>query len=597
MLPRRRRTVWHDGQILPAICSVFRVIHWQRLDRAEFETAVEALLTRMYASSDHFQIPNGRGGDGGIDAIVVQGNRKTIFQLKYFPEGISGGFSQRRRQITQSLEAAMAHAPTDWVLVVPCKLTRSEHAFIQQIGTTHPVRKRVMDLPALDSEMAKRPDLVNYLQRGDHLESRARLYEAERAVLLGGVDDVTARMRGLQSVIDELDPHWTLSPSVDGTVVTHTIKAKHPRAAELSPINISFSASPPPGSEIADKWERVLGYGANEAVTFTAGMVSEFRVDGPKFLAGEHEVAELSYLPIPSDETKEVEIELLFLDTDENVLASHTGLSRHVGEGNRGFSLDGVFYDCVTLKLGFPHNQQDDGRCDMNVDISRANVPTMIDATNLILQLNTDGQSIKVRIDGHDLAKLIFGPSTTSWLDEVVYMHDLAEDLDVIQRAAGARFPVPAEITQLDRVTVRNLRLMLDGKCVVHPQLAQTSFTLNGERSDALVQAIRGPGAMAISPGAGDGIRLLGRDLGLPQIRYVLVNPVVAEADSIIAALDEGTAAGLEVTFKLPAGEHVRMFMPDRWPDPNAPLTPTPWSLPGIEQVGIVAETSIPEDK
>lgn len=576
---------------------MFRVIHWKDLDRAEFETAVEALLARMYASSDHFQIPNGRGGDDGIDAIVVQGNRNTIFQLKHFPEGISGGFRHRRRQITQSLEAAVAHAPTDWVLVVPCTLTRSEHAFIQQIETTHPVRKRVMDLPALNSEMAKLPDLVNYLQRSDHLESRARLFKAEQAVLLGGVDDITDRMRGLQSVIDELDPHWTLSPSVDGTVVTHTIKAKHPRAAELSPINISFSASPPPGSEIADKWERVLGYGAHEAVTFTATMVSEFRVDGPKWLAGEREVAELSYFPIPNDGSKEVEVELLFLDTDQSLLASHTGRSRHLGAGDKGVSLDCVFYDCVTLKLGFPHNQQDDGRCNMSVDISRADVPTMIEATNLILQLNTVGQSIKVRIDGHDLAKLMFGPSTSSWLEEVVYMHDLAEDLDTVQRAARARFPIPAEITQLDRVTVRSLRLMLDGKCVVHPQMTQTSFTLNGEKSEALIQALRGQGVMAISPGAGEHIRLLGRDLSLPQIRYVLVNPVVAEAESVIAALDEGTAAGMVVTFRLPAGEHVRMFMPDRWPDPNTPLAPTPWSLPGIEQVGIVADTPIREDK
>jgi hypothetical protein len=138
---------------------------------------------------------------------------------------------------------------------------------------------------------------------------------------------------------------------------------------------------------------------------------------------------------------------------------------------------------------------------------------------------------------------------------------------------------------------------MLDGECVVHPQLAQTSFTLNGEKSEALVQALRGPGVIAISPSAGDSIRLLGRDLRLPQIRYVLVNTVVAKADSIITALNEGNAAGLEVTFRLPAGEHVRMFMPDRRPDPNAPLTPTPWSLPGIEQIGVVAETPIPEDK
>jgi hypothetical protein len=73
----------------------------------------------------------------------------------------------------------------------------------------------------------------------------------------------------------------------------------------------------------------------------------------------------------------------------------------------------------------------------------------------------------------------------------------------------------------------------------------------------------------------------------------VLVQAVATDADRIIMALNDGVAAGMEITFKLPTGEHVRMFMPDRWPDPNAPLTPTPWAIDGIEQIGIATDTPI----
>src|SRR5690554_5709372 len=96
---------------------------WERCGRDAFERAVELLLQRKHqAGPGKAQAIDGRGGDEGIDVDVTEpdGTISTIYQLKYFPEGFSGGFREvRRKQILNSFRAAMKHEPALWVLVVP----------------------------------------------------------------------------------------------------------------------------------------------------------------------------------------------------------------------------------------------------------------------------------------------------------------------------------------------------------------------------------------------------------------------------------------------------------------------------------------------
>jgi len=73
-------------------------------------------------------------------------------QLKYFPEGFSGGFRDtRRRQIKDSFESAMKRKPAEWTLVVPRVLTNEEDKFVRQLEGKRRVKISVIDRDNLDS--------------------------------------------------------------------------------------------------------------------------------------------------------------------------------------------------------------------------------------------------------------------------------------------------------------------------------------------------------------------------------------------------------------------------------------------------------------
>src|SRR5665647_486018 len=69
---------------------------WARCGRERFEAIVESLLVNKHVTehTGHAQAVDGRGGDGGIDVDVTldDGTLDTIYQLKYFPEGLSGNY-------------------------------------------------------------------------------------------------------------------------------------------------------------------------------------------------------------------------------------------------------------------------------------------------------------------------------------------------------------------------------------------------------------------------------------------------------------------------------------------------------------------------
>lgn len=101
-------------------------INWDNAKREDFDEIVEGLIFRSRSGDGRVEVVNGRGGDGGRDIVVHLGDGGSdIYQLKFFPEGFSGGFT-RKRQIKESFETAMKLKPTRWILVVPANLTVRE---------------------------------------------------------------------------------------------------------------------------------------------------------------------------------------------------------------------------------------------------------------------------------------------------------------------------------------------------------------------------------------------------------------------------------------------------------------------------------------
>ena len=177
---------------------------------------------------------------------------RTIYQLKFFPEGFSGGFASRRKQIQRSFHAAMAHKPDGWALVVPCTMTQRERAFIQSLpGREQPpvdVLVDYIDEPRLDAGMAGHPDLIALFTR-DELREFARQFGREKAALEGGVKDLHDQIQGLGGLAAQMDPHWDIDFAREGDQVVQRLRAKTPDAATQSPISIRVSATFGEGQE------------------------------------------------------------------------------------------------------------------------------------------------------------------------------------------------------------------------------------------------------------------------------------------------------------------------------------------------------------
>ncbi|MFJ9917443.1 hypothetical protein [Actinacidiphila glaucinigra] len=261
-------------------------IEWDRIGQPEFDRIVEALVHRLYDQTARVRAVNERGGDGGIDIEVVSGGRLRIFQLKYHPDGFpASSFKGRQTSIKKSFARAMTHTPYEWVLVVPCTLSPGEQAFVDGLAAGRGVRVRVMDRAELDDRMAAHPDLVDFFTR-DQLLEKAKVFGQEQAVLLGGERDLAERVAALGAVADGLDEHWTVDFSrLEGTVV-HTLRAKHPRAHEVSPVTLELKGKP--GGMDADLTATLtttLGFGLAEQVVLPAEAIASLTVNGPQWLA------------------------------------------------------------------------------------------------------------------------------------------------------------------------------------------------------------------------------------------------------------------------------------------------------------------------
>ncbi len=313
-------------------------VEWERVGQLGFDRIVEAVVHRVYEVSARVEVVNGRGGDDGIDIKVVDGSRVRVFQLKYYPDGFpTGSFKGRRKSIRESFARAMRQGPQEWVLVVPCVLTAAEREFVLSLGAGQTVQVEVWDRAKLDDLLSVHADVEASFTRNQLLEA-ARVYGQERALLMDGIGDVSARVTALGGQVDRLDDHWTVDFAREGDMVVHMLRGKHPRAHEVSPIVITLTGIGPLAPEQAEAVRRSLGYGLDEKVVLPRGAVEKMTVTGPWFLAREHQDVEVRWHPAQATLPAGMDAELVFLD-GERVTASYSGTLKHLGRGSTGRSV------------------------------------------------------------------------------------------------------------------------------------------------------------------------------------------------------------------------------------------------------------------
>ena len=145
------------------------MIDWHQHTVAEFERIVNLLVKAEWSgdSKSIVEPVDGRGGDAGVDIDVKHhDNAHTVYQLKFFRDGISGGNSHRRKQITDSWNRIKERNDVlEWVLVLPTELTPAEKEFLQRLENPNNVKISYWGKADLDFLLTKHPQIANYADK------------------------------------------------------------------------------------------------------------------------------------------------------------------------------------------------------------------------------------------------------------------------------------------------------------------------------------------------------------------------------------------------------------------------------------------------
>ncbi|GAA0534148.1 hypothetical protein [Streptomyces mordarskii] len=538
-------------------------VEWERVGEPGFSRIVEALVHRMYAASATVEAVNGRGGDAGVDIKATSGSRVRIFQLKYYLDGFpTASFKGRRKAITKSFtRAVMSQQPWEWVLVVPSTLTPSERTFVNSLGTALKVRVRVRvwDRAKLDGLMAANADLEASFTR-DQLFQAAQVYGQERALLMDGVRDVSARVAALGRQVDGLDDHWTVDFARQGETVVHMLRGKHPRAQEVSPVEITLTGSGPLAPELAQAVRRSLGFGLPEEVVLPRGALESMTVTGPEWLSGVHRDVEVRWRPAEGDGLAETDVEVVFLD-GQQVTASYPGSLGHMGRGSIGRSVN-VELVGGSMQLLVPDSAGAPASLQFTFSLEGLEPAAALRLLRIHQRIQAGG-AFEIRTRTGVVGSGDLPPKPESARREVAEVCGYIEGLEAVQRHCEQYFPVPDELTSVDRIALRMARLLLEGQCVISPFLPKVGVTLNGQDSP-VVRALLSGEPHAMQAGCEEfAIMLAGRRLDLGPV--LCFHPRVAadgeEAQRALAALEIGRGDGQEITMRPEDGERFRLLL------------------------------------
>jgi hypothetical protein len=547
-------------------------IEWFRLSQPEFDRIVESLFMEENRDirKDAFVV-NGRGGDQGIDMHIRRDGRLIIVQLKCFPEGFSGGFSKvRRAEIRESFKTALQHDPDEWWLLVPTTVTADERKYVMGLlernakGRSKPDIV-IFDRPKLDAVASKHPALVTYFKR-DELREAAKDFNAEQALLIDK-DDVLARVAALAKQSETLDPDWRLGFFADGDIVGTTLVAKHPHAAEKSPVsltlNTTFGAD---HDELRKSFDQAFSFGTPGRVDLPAAVVSRFVVDGPAFLAETSENVAVSFWTEKSEQDS-LPVSMVFYSDGDLPVASYSGKTTWRNTGDKGASLYATFHDTVSLQVLLPFDISEQVRVSVKVELAGSAPADVVAGVGLLEQLE-GARAVAIELDGKKLARLLTAGPVNPFgenRDEILTHRDIAADLVVIQNATSRHFPYPEEVDYEELVYIRCLRLLLEGQCIVLPAHREVTPRLNGKNGGHIRTLLSGEYQSLLIDMENFGHKILGHDIFVGPARIYAPQVYAVDPEPVLAALEAGTAEVLPATLRARDGYGFWIFLPERY--------------------------------
>lgn len=564
------------------------LIDWKRIDRDRFDRLVELLLYRKHPETAgvRVEVLDGRGGDDGIDVgVYVGGVLDHVYQLKYFPEGMSGGHSGRRQQVRKSFTRATKLGPRLWTLVTPGNLTAQERRFVKGLQKDEKVVTDSMGRVELDNELSRWDDLQRASTREPLLEA-LRTVGMERAAL-ATPGDLHERAAAFGAQIDGRSAFWRTAVTVDGPNITSVLHAKHPRASELEPLSINLTANPAAlDAATRKKLDDLLGYGLGTKVVLPADAVASLKLIGPEWFAAEYtqdvsiEIHSHPLARVP------VKAELREVDTNDRVLTTWRGSVTDGGTGGAGGSLAIAIPGGVEVTFKLPTDKSNDGRIDVTRARSAASPRDVHRALRLLSRIDARARFDLV-LDGQQMVRFAAKDGTYTGTDDPYWMQ-VADDMIVIERELDLDLRMPMELTSDHRIAIRTLRLLLDGHCVLMPDVGAVPVSLTGEYDSTFEEFLaRDSGAFAFD--SSYSFELDGTLVVLEGIKSFHPRMRVANGAEALERLRAGTGAGFTLHFEPLDGTPFRAFDPERWKDDSAPLSPSKLEIPGADEHPAIA--------
>lgn len=444
---------------------------WKYAEREDFEWVVEQLLIREHSAAKTVRIPDDRGGDSGIDILVDYPDRRIVYQLKFYTDGLSSNETTRKSQIKRSFNSAMGLTPRpdEWILVVPCKYKDSIVTYVTEklVGKVQGAKPTfdMIDQPGLDAMLLANPDLLDMFSQDSHFDRLVELHRAGESVLASGITDLTSRLRGLDRVVATQDEHWTLDySSYLGTTIV-TPRAKHPRAAEMSPLGVKFGVDIAQADDaLAGNIRDALGFGAPGDIVLPAEFIKDFTWFGPEFMSPAGELAQVLIGEATGIEALEGKPVRLSIYDDTGIETTiQEGLITRCAFGTDGCSITAGFHRSLEITMLVPFTAGDEGRATITLDMSGC-APREVYRGIDLRQAIGQAETIQIHLDGRKLSTLsLDSPDGEIDDSELMVIADIARDLDRVQDRTGSIFAMPAEISALERIWLRILRIILDG--------------------------------------------------------------------------------------------------------------------------------------
>ncbi|MFM9431966.1 hypothetical protein [Arthrobacter sp. MP_2.3] len=557
-------------------------VDWSTISEIRFNELAEMLIVEDRSRDGLVaQAINGRGGDGGIDIdvkVARTGQLTEILQLKWFPQGFSAKYADRKRQIEKSFKSALVHDPAVWTLVVPANLTIPERKKIYALKKDRKIHIKLIGVTELNLLLAKYPDIHDWAMR-DIARELLSIVGRDTAIL-SRPGDLSAEAKRLQDRSNAISPNWGVNFSSIGGVVSEQLYAKHDKAMEREPLSLSLLTEfGPDDDELRREFEDGLDYGVTQQLVLQSHVISSFTKVGPEWFAGEVESGEVHILP--ADEApRDMRINATSVDAEGKRLSSVSARKGKLVGGHVGATLEFSTPGGLTLRWRVPTDGSGEGS--VRVDFMPKG-HSALDVRKAMGFMATLHQATKflVAVDGQ-VSELVLPEGPTPPVGDPATA-ELIDDLAVIEVKTGATFAFPEFLPPaLDRVWARAVRRILEGGYVPLPNTEGFNVTLNGDHGEVIERVLLEGGAMVISSEDWT-IELLDETVYVGYIAIYHAKIHVDNGEEHVAALRFGNGAGRRVYFRSEAGSPGVMYMPGH-PDAKETVVPEPWALTGIRE-------------